>query len=196
MSLSSKAFSLLQTFLLRLKGVKVGKGLVTYGAPFVHLEKKGEIILGEKVVLCSSSKANFAGVNHPVILALLRPGAKLEIGDDTGISGVSYTAAISVKIGRGCLMGANVMVTDCDFHAVNPKGRRHNSSFSAVAARPVVIEDNVWLGADVKVLKGVTIGRDTVVAAGSVVTKDLPAGVLAAGVPARVIRKLEEQACK
>lgn len=60
------------------------------------------------------------------------------------------------------------------------------------AAQPITIGDNVWLGGGVIVLPGVTIGADTVVGAGSVVTKDLPAGVLAVGNPARVVRRLEE----
>ena len=188
-----KMLSLCRAASLRLKGVKVKPGLVTYGSPIVNLTKGGLISLGEDCVLCSSSRANFAGVNHPVILALLRPGATLEIGDDTGISGGSFCAARSVKIGKGCLIGANALVTDCDFHALKPEGRRHNSNPEDVGCEPVVIEDNVWLGANVTVLKGVRIGRDTVVAAGSVVTKSLPEGVLAAGVPAKVIRELKER---
>ena len=76
---------------------------------------------------------------------------------------------------------------------LKPEGRRHNSNPNDVGCAPVVIEDNVWLGANVTVLKGVRIGRDSVVAAGSVVTRDLPAGVLAAGVPAKVIKDLKEK---
>ena len=177
-------------FLLRAKGLKIKKGLVLYGKPITHLTEGGTISLGENCVLCSKSEANFAGVNHPVILALLRPGATLEIGDDTGISGGSFCAAKSVRIGSHCLIGANVMVSDCDFHAVKPEGRRHNSDPKDIGCEPVVIEDNVWLGANVTVLKGVTIGKNTVVAAGSVVTKSLPSNVVAGGIPAKVIRNL------
>lgn len=178
---------------LRIKGLKIKKGLVLYGKPITHLTEGGTITLGENVVLCSKSEANFAGVNHPVILALLRPGAELNIGDDTGISGGSFCAAKSVTIGKGCLIGANALVTDCDFHAVKPEGRRHNSNPDDIGCEPVVIEDNVWLGANVTVLKGVTIGRNTVVAAGSVVTKSLPPNAVAGGSPAKVIRDLEEK---
>ena len=175
---------------LRAKGLKIKKGLALYGRPITHLTEGGTISLGENCVLCSKSEANFAGVNHPVILALLRPGAKLEVGDDTGISGGSFCAAKSVVIGKGCLIGANALVTDCDFHALKPDGRRHNSNPDDIGCEPVVIEDNVWLGANVTVLKGVTIGKNTVVAAGSVVTKSLPANVVAGGSPAKVIKVL------
>lgn len=185
-----KLMSGLGAAFLRAKGLKIGKGLILYGRPVTHMEKGGEISLGRDCVLCSKSEANFAGVNHPVILALLRPGAKLVIGDDTGISGGSFCAAKSVTIGSHCLIGANVTVTDCDFHAVKPEGRRHNSDPSDIGSAPVVIEDNVWLGANVMVLKGVRIGKNTVVAAGSVVTRDLPPDCVAGGVPAKVLKEL------
>ena len=185
-----KLMSGLGAAFLRAKGLKIGKGLILYGRPVTQMEKGGEISLGRDCVLCSKSEANFAGVNHPVILALLRPGAKLFIGDDTGISGGSICAAKSVTIGNGCLIGANALVTDCDFHAVKPEGRRHNSNPDDIGCEPVVIEDNVWLGANVTVLKGVTIGKNTVVAAGSVVTESLPSDVVAGGAPAKIIRKL------
>ena len=192
MSIPGKIMSKLYALSLRLKGVEFKKGLTLYGKPLVRLTPGGRVSLGGKCVLCSQSEANFAGINHRVILALLRPGAELSIGDDTGISGGSFCAAKSVRIGSGCLIGANCLVTDCDFHALKPEGRRHNSDPADIGCAPVVIGDNVWLGANVTVLKGVTIGRDTVVAAGSVVTKSLPEGVLAAGVPAKVIRKLKD----
>jgi len=73
-------------------------------------------------------------------------------------------------------------------HPLAPTPRREKWE----AAKPIVIGDNVWLGGGVIVLPGVTIGSDTVVGAGSVVTRDLPAGVLALGNPARVVRTLSE----
>lgn len=188
-----KLLSALGASFLRAKGLKIKEGLILYGRPVVHMEKGGEISLGRGCVLCSKCEANFAGVNHPVILALLRPGAKLTIGDDTGISGGSFCAAKSVEIGSHCLIGANVTVTDCDFHAVKPEGRRHNSDPKDIGCAPVVIEDNVWLGANVMVLKGVRIGKNTVVAAGSVVTRDLPPNCVAGGVPAKVLRELGKE---
>jgi maltose O-acetyltransferase len=72
-------------------------------------------------------------------------------------------------------------------HPLEPEPRREKWE----AAEPIVIEDNVWLGGGVIVCPGVTIGADTVVGAGSVVTRDLPACVLAVGAPARVVRELE-----
>jgi maltose O-acetyltransferase len=93
----------------------------------------------------------------------------------------------SVVIGVGCQIGDLVTIFDCDFHEVTPSTR--NQSPGEIA--PVVIGANVWLGSRVIVLKGVKIGDNTVVAAGSVVTKSLPSNVIAAGVPAKVIREID-----
>jgi maltose O-acetyltransferase len=74
-------------------------------------------------------------------------------------------------------------------HPVDPEPRRQGWEYG----QPITLADNVWLGAGVIVCPGVTIGQDTVVGAGAVVTRDLPAGVVAAGVPARVLREIGEQ---
>lgn len=112
-------------------------------------------------------------------------GGRLSIGASTFINyGVSISAHESVEIGRGCLIGNYTLIMDNDYHDM----RDH---LLPGASAPIVLEDRVWLGARVTVLKGVRIGENSVIGAGSVVTKDIPAGVFAAGMPARVIRELE-----
>ena len=136
----------------------------------------GEIHLGEKVRIRAS--------HLPVELGAM-PGGVLEIGDRTYInSGASLCAQESVKIGARCAIGNQVLVMDTDFHSIE------DHTLPGIA-RPVVIEDEVWLSARVIVLKGVTIGRGAVVAAGAVVTKDVPPYTLVGGVPAKFIRTLE-----
>lgn len=173
---------------LQWRGVRCGAGLTLHGLPLVRRAPGSAIELGHGVALCSTSRWNPVGVNHPVILRTVRAGARIAIGDDSGLSGVSICAARSVQIGRECLLGANVVITDSDFHSVAPAGRRRSTAGVGVA--PIVIEDNVWLGMNVIVLKGVRIGRNSVVGAGSVVTRDIPADCIAAGNPARVVRQL------
>jgi maltose O-acetyltransferase len=113
-------------------------------------------------------------------------GATLEIGSRTFINyGTSISAYESVRIGQGCLIGTHCLIIDNEFHRLEPHRRLERP-----ASRPVVIEANVWLGARVIVLPGVTIGAGSAVGAGSVVTKDIPGNCVAAGVPARVIRGL------
>jgi acetyltransferase-like isoleucine patch superfamily enzyme len=120
----------------------------------------------------------------------MQPEAQIEIGSDTGISGGVICAALSVKIGKECLLGADVMIVDNDFHPINADGRRYNRNLANVAAAPVVVGDNVFIGARSIVLKGVSIGSNSVIGAGSVVVGNIPSGVIAAGVPARVIREI------
>jgi acetyltransferase-like isoleucine patch superfamily enzyme len=93
-----------------------------------------------------------------------------------------------IRIGKHALFGTNVEVSDSDFHDLHPTRRRGG----VPAKAPVLIGENVFVGSNVKILKGVTIGADTVVGNGSIVTKDLPAGVIAAGSPARVLGSLDD----
>jgi acetyltransferase-like isoleucine patch superfamily enzyme len=175
---------------LRRAGVEVDVRAAFQGMPIVSMTPNSRIVIGRGATLCSDSRYTALGVNHPVVLRTLRAGAMLTIGADTGVSGGSICAAMSVTIGAGCLIGANVTIVDTDFHATAPTARRHNDRLSDIAAAPVVIEDNVFLGTGAIVLKGVRIGRDSVVGARSVVAHDVPAGVIVGGNPARVLKRL------
>ncbi|WP_353842259.1 DapH/DapD/GlmU-related protein [Mesorhizobium sp.] len=117
-------------------------------------------------------------------------GAVLVIGDDVGISGASIFCASSITIGDNVLIGVNCSIYDTDFHPVHWYDRRMSK---AATSLPVRIGDDVWLSAGVIVLKGTSIGARSVIAAGSVVTKDIPPDTLAAGVPARPVRKLSSE---
>jgi maltose O-acetyltransferase len=111
-------------------------------------------------------------------------GARLEVGAGTYVNyGCSISAHELVSIGRDCLIGQYAIINDNDYHALDDRTQ-------IPPAAPVILEDRVWLGARVIVLKGVRIGHDAVVAAGSVVTHDVPPRSVAAGVPARVIRQI------
>lgn len=173
---------------LRAAGVEIAEKVQIQGRPIVSLAAGSRIQIGARCVLCSDSQINALGVNHPVVLRTMRPGAEIVIGEDTGMSGGSICAAGSIQIGAGCLIGVNVILTDTDFHALNPNNRRYNKNPDEIAVAPIVIEDNVFIGADVFVLKGVTIGKNSVIGARSVVTRDIPKNAIAAGNPAKVIK--------
>jgi acetyltransferase-like isoleucine patch superfamily enzyme len=126
-------------------------------------------------------------MNRSCYICTLRKGAVLQIGDNCGFSATAIGAAKSIIIGDNVLCGVNTSITDTDWHSIPVHLRRDPSH---VRSEPVVIEDNVWLSMHVTVLKGVHIGAGTIVAAGSVVSRDLPAGVIAGGIPARVLRLL------
>lgn len=93
--------------------------------------------------------------------------------------------------------GANTLITDSDAHSIDWEDRRRELGHgpkpgdTSKSGEPVRINDDVWLGMNVTVLKGVEIGARTVVGAGSIVTHSLPQDCLAAGIPARVIRRLD-----
>nr|WP_253250378.1 acyltransferase [Arthrobacter globiformis] len=103
----------------------------------------------------------------------------------------TISAGRSVRIGKRVLVGGGVLITDSDHHVVDLTSARRFAGLPAdVSDRPVVIGDDVFIGARSIVLKGVEIGNGSVIGAGSVVTQSIPAGVVAAGNPCRVIRPL------
>jgi maltose O-acetyltransferase len=116
-------------------------------------------------------------------------GAQIILGEGNWFNNNAVICANEfVSIGNNCVIGDQVAVYDCDFHEINPKSR--NCGFGPTS--PVSIGNNVWLGSRVMVLKGVTIGDNSVVGAMSLVTKSIPANSVAAGIPARVVRQIRE----
>lgn len=175
---------------LRATGVEIAEKVQMQGRPIVTLARHSRIQIGARCVLCSDSQFNAVGINHPIVMRTLRQGAEIVIGEDTGMSGGSICAASSIRIGAGCLIGANVTLADTDFHAIGPSNRRYNNNPDEIAVAPIVIEDNVFIGADVFILKGVTVGKNSVIGAASVVTRDVPKNSVAVGNPARVVRRI------
>jgi len=112
---------------------------------------------------------------------------EITIGDYALISpGSRITAGDKVVIGNSVMMANGVYITDSDWHGIYDRSHRTEE------VSPVIIEDNVWLGDCSKVLKGVTIGENSIVAAGAVVTKDVPANVVVAGNPATIVKHLDK----
>ena len=177
---------ILPPFRIRLMGVMSGRGCSFAGAPSIKMVAGARIRLGNDVAIGSRFDANPLGLPHPTILAALMPDSYIEIGDGTGISGASIVARRSVVIGQRVMIGAGACIWDSDFHPLNPDARRENPTRDARTA-PVIIEDDVFIGARALILKGVRVGRGAVVGAGAVVTKDVPPGQIVAGNPARVL---------
>lgn len=172
-----------------LAGVGWGESWKFYGLPIIQKHRDSIMTIGARMELRSNRRSNPLGPTHPVILSVRRPGAVLRIGDDFGMTGGSIVAEQEIIIGNRVTVGANTIIADTDFHPLNPVTRRQFPTDGATA--PIHIEDDVFIGMQVLVLKGVTIGAGSVIGAGSIVTRDIPPGVIAAGNPARVIRSLE-----
>jgi len=186
-NICSKLTTLLTYVDAKLWGIYIGKGSLFIGIPFLCKFPKSSIIIGARCRMRSSSRQRAqAGIMRPCTIETLAENSKIIIGDHCGFSGAMISAAKHIEIGSRSLCGANVSITDTDWHCVDPKSRNLPG-----VALPVKIGSNVWLGMNVIVLKGVTIGDNTVVAAGSIVSRDLPPNVLAVGQPASPIRDLQ-----
>jgi acetyltransferase-like isoleucine patch superfamily enzyme len=170
---------------MRSYGVEYGPGLRIGSAPVIRRQAGASIRLGRNVIIANTLPENPAGITHRTVLVACRPGAELSIGDNVGISGAVFYAWQRIEIGDRVMVGADAMVYDSDFHSLNAEDRREGDKNAGVA--PVVIGADVWLGARSIVLKGVTIGAGSVVAAGAIVTRDVPPGVIVGGVPAKVL---------
>ncbi len=141
------------------------------------VSNSGELRIGDRVRFNASPLPTELGVGS---------GGKLEIGSGTYINyGCSIGALQLIRIGKHCNIGSHVIMMDNDFHRIEPE-RRTELPPSA----PIVLEDNVWLGVRAIILRGVTVGEGSVVAAGSVVSRDVPPRTLVGGIPARTIRQL------
>lgn len=172
---------------VRRQGVEFGPGLVLLGRPRIE-RTSGRIVLGRSVTLRSHDGGYHTAMYHPTRLMVdASPDALIEVGDETRLNGVSIHATRLIRIGRNCLIAANVSLLDSDGHGVSLADRAKANPVS----EPIVIEDNVWIGANAIVLKGVTIGRGAIVAAGSVVTRDVAPMTLVGGNPARMIKALD-----
>lgn len=168
-------------------GLKWDQSWRFYGLPLLQMHDRGSIEAGAQFCLVSNWRKNSIGVLQPVILKTVRPGAKLRFGNNVGISGSTISATTAIEVGNDVLIGSGCLITDSDAHALSYKDRGNGA---LVQTKPIQIEDGVFIGARSIILKGVTIGRGSVIGAGSVVSRDVPPGVIAAGNPANVIRKL------
>lgn len=159
-------------------------GRCTFEAP-LRCDGLGEVNLGDGVLI-GYRLAPRSGTGQ-VQLQARYPGSVVSVGQATVLGNNTAVIAVQrVSIGARCLIGDHVLILDSDFHHLDPANRNAPNPPTA----EVVIGDNVWVGSRVMVLKGVTIGRNSVIAAGAVVTSSIPENSLVAGVPARVLRSL------
>jgi acetyltransferase-like isoleucine patch superfamily enzyme len=152
------------------RGVEGGRALRLLGPVSVSRPAaRTRLVLGDHVTI-------YGGVNF----YLDGEGAEVSVGSETYLNRrVEITCKRRVTIGKKCAISWDVLITDTDYHRID----------GGEDTAPVTIGDHVWIGARAAVLKGVTIGDGAVVAAGALVTRDVPAGALVGGVPATVLRE-------
>jgi len=156
--------------------LKIGKGFQVVRR-FVP-SGPGRIFIGEKVTS--------DGGPHPVTLFTHSPEAEIHIGDRVFLNGTRFGCSQRIEVGDDCIL-ADCRIFDTDMHSIWPDRR---SEEAVVATAPVRIGRNAWIGAAAIILKGVTIGENSVIGAGSVVVRDVPPNCVAAGNPARVVKRL------
>ena len=167
------------------QGVRWQPGVRFYGRPFFRTKGAGsKIAIGKRFIARSVSGGNSIGVCQPVIITAWGENASVSIGDDVKISGCSITAQNIINIGNRVMIGSGALIMDSDAHHLNPKLRMQGALGKTA---PIRIEDDVFIGARAIILKGVHIGIGAVIAAGSVVVKDVPAGTIVGGNPAQPI---------
>jgi len=171
--------------------VQYGKGLVSKGIPKVDVWRGGKMIIGENFSMNNGNNYNRIGRQQPCFFTV-RSGAVLTIGNNTGFSGTAIVCSNSVNIGNNVKIGGNTVIYDTDFHSLDKLTRADKSQDAAnTKTAPVIIGNDVFIGAHSTILKGVTIGDAAIIGAGSVVAKSIPAHEIWAGNPARFIKKID-----
>jgi acetyltransferase-like isoleucine patch superfamily enzyme len=174
------------------KCIAVFPEVSVFAAPSATLSGEGKLELGcswpglryfpSELKLAENSRLEVAG--HFYLLTgfhlAINEGAKLTLGSGYINNNATIDCFESITIGHGVAISSGVTMRDSDNHSING---------NTVVTAPVVIEDNVWIGLNATILKGVRIGKGAVVAAGAVVTKDVPEHTLVGGVPARILKQ-------
>lgn len=171
-----------------LHNVKWKEGWRIFGLPLIQRHRGSVIEIGSHLQMRNWFSSNPLGVTHRTILATRSASAGIYVGSHVGLSGATICAESSISIGERVRIGANSVIVDTDFHPLVASERLADPT--AGQSRPVTIENDVFIGMHAIILKGSHIGEGSVIGAGSVVSGKIPAGVIAAGNPARVIKSL------
>ena len=156
--------------------IKIGKGFKVVGKFRPH--GPGRLCMGDNVFS--------HGGAHPVTPFTHTLQAEIRIGSNVFLNGTRFGCSELIEVGDDCIL-ADCRIFDTDMHSIWPNRR---SDEAQVATAPVRLHRNVWVGAAAIILKGVTIGENSVVGAGAVVSQDVPSNVVVAGNPARVVKCL------
>lgn len=178
--------NLITLIIFTIHGVS-GKSFISLGIPLIDIDSSGKCEFGSNLIMVNSAKYSTLGKNNKCKF-VVSANATLTIGDKVGMSNTVIVATKSIQIGNNVMIGGGVTIVDSDFHSLNPSHWHTVDDEHNMVSLPVVIKDNVFIGMDSIILKGVTIGNNVVIAAGSVVFKDIPDNQIWGGNPANFIR--------
>ena len=180
-------YPMLNRVLLKKKGAVLGRNVQIPGKLNLVTSGNNVIAIGDNCYFSSGDAVNPISSNLQGAI-YLEKGASLKIGNNVGMSSTRMWIHDSVTIGDNVKIGACVLITDTDAHPLDFLARR--TSNEGTKSAPIVIEDDVWVGAHSIILKGVTIGARSIIGAGSVVVRSIPADCVAAGNPCKVIKSI------
>lgn len=174
--------------LLLILGIKHGANCRLYGRIHFKLSSTTQISIGENFCytsgwninpLCSNRHGSIYGTQNAII----------KIGNNVEMSSTIIWCHKEIEIGNNVKIGGNCTLIDTDSHHLDYKKRRKKSS-DIGETKNIHIEDDVWIGMNTIILKGVRIGKGSVIGANSVVTKNIPSNCIAAGNPAKILREI------
>lgn len=168
--------------------IKIGKRVHFNSKILCKFDDSSVVEIGDNCTFSNLTKHNFAGINRCCSLRV-KHKAILKIGNYCGFSGTIVNATKKIIIGNHVQFGVNVNIWDNDFHSVKYLERRRNIG---AISKSITIEDDVWIGANTTILKGVTIGKCSIVASNSLVNKNIGDYELWGGVPAKKIKNIEK----
>jgi acetyltransferase-like isoleucine patch superfamily enzyme len=174
---------------LKLFGACLGRRIRFNGRCVLQLQKGASIQIGDDFHCNSGSDNAIDNVECSKIVVYNK--ASLFIGNMSGMSNTVIQCKKSIWMGNYVNIGAGCLIMDTDFHSISWQIRMKRGDGDCASSAPIVINDYVFVGAKCIICKGVTIGEKSIIAAGSVVVKDVPAGEIWGGNPAKFIRKVE-----
>lgn len=179
------------------KKIKFGKNLQVYNKVYIT-GKLGKITIGDNFTFTSGDGINPICRNIRGCFHTNDTNTIIQIGNNVGISSSCIRIKEKLTIGNHVNIGGNCIIMDTDVHQLDYRARRgekvanEDDANTMVQSAPIIIEDDVWIGANSIVMKGVTIGAHSIIGAGSVVAKSIPSDCIAVGNPCRVIRYLNK----
>lgn len=169
-------------WIFRCRGIKVGQGCGFSGWPSFTRKRGCRIILEDGVGLHSARYCNRL-IDHPCSLDCITPGAQIIMRKGSGMSGSRIVCSTRIEIGEYTMIGAGCVLYDCKQHEYEPE-KGWTCAPKQNEGKPIIIGKRCFIGMKCIILKGVTIGDNCVVSAGTIITRDIPPGHLAMGNPA------------
>ena len=167
--------------------ISLGENVRIKGPVNYHIVQNSKLLIGNNVLVNSSNYKYHVNMHSPVKLIADGENSIIEIGDNTRIHGTCIHAKSKIVIGRNCLIAANCQIIDSNAHELLMEAPESRLS-SIDSGKPISIGDNCWIGMNSIILPGVSIGDGAVIAAGSIVTKNVQEKTIVGGNPAKLIK--------